>query len=1490
MTPHMFRTIKKTEIGSCLCTTLPGLFAILVVSMVCVFAPSTMAAQGKTILVVAPHPDDEALCCSGVIYQALQQGNKVYVAVVTNGDYGSTGTSYGLQREGETMAGMGILGVPAQNVIFLGYGDQALQGLYQSTSPSTVMPSSAGLTQTYANAGLGGMSYHQYLTGTPGQYTRQTLISDMQALLQNLKPSDIYTTSVWDDHPDHVGTFNFLVEALLSLRKQGVSMPVRVHETLVHAPCSSCGSPNNANYLWPGGGVGVVPTFFPTQPYSEPYYLSSMTSYEWDNREDIPVPAVMQNTVQTANLKAQVISQYVSQGADWPTAYLFSWAKRDEWFWIRDFVTNIAGMATVTDSSDTPSAGEVGASVVDGFIQGYPGYAPWEWASNGELAGAWIKLTWPNAVTVSNVVLYNRQDGVDQVLSGTLSFSDGSSVPVGQLPISGNGYLVTFPARAVTSMTFTVTNAVGMNIGLTEIEVFGTATGTSLNHPQIFKGPVASAAVTADQYGLPYLPTLTDAQQTNLSVTAFDVAGSPLSYAWSSDMGVIGGTGAAVAYTPPIVAVPTVATPTVTVSDAQGGTIQNSTFLLITPSNNSGIAMSTLHLSAGSVASGSSVTGTVTLNAPAHNGAIVALSSSNAAVASVPATVAVAPGANSATFTVNTTYVTTTTAVTVSASLGGVTTNAALSVLAPTVTVSSVAVSPLTVGGGNPATGTVTLTGAAPTGGAVVALSSSNASVASVPASVTVPAGATSANFTVTTQSVSSASQITVSAAYVGQKSTGTLRVAPAMPPNLATIATVSVSSQNVSTQQQGIKAIDGIIDGSPTPGDYTKEWATNGQLAGAWITLAWPAPVTATSVILCDRPNLTDNITAGTLTFSDGSSLPVGTLPNNGAPLTVTFAAKTFTSMTFTVNSAVGQNIGLAEIAVIGTIAPASQVNGLSVSPSSLIAGNPATGTVTLNGVAPSSGTVVTLSSNNGAVTVPASVTVPGGATLVNFPLTTSPVNATTTVTVSATYGGTQQAVMTVAPVAISSLAVSPTMVAGGAASSTGTITLNGPAPTGGATVTLSSSLPAATVPTSIVIPAGASTASFTISTTAVASTANVTISASYRSQQTAALLVTPQISGGSMVQFSVDNFNRPDGGLGANWTTIMDADSSPVIHGQQVQSNYGRAKALFYGGLSWPANQYSQTQILASNGGSSGPTVRMTSYGNFYAGTVGSLGTGNANAYILIDSQESQSVLASTGSATILAGDYIRLSITGTTITLTNVTRSTTLLTVSDTTLSAGYPGMYVGNGGTLANWSGGLSTAPPALTQLAADNFNRSNAPNLGSNWAVGPGYYAIQIVNNQILSAGQGQAPGQGHGKEYYQAAAFPGDQWSQAQVISASNDVNGAIVRYQGSVDTHYVAFVSRTGSPGTCSVNIDRDLTGNPVVLATDSTYCSVAPGDYVRLQVQGSLLTYVDVTTGSLLLTVIDSQITGGSPGWSLNPGGGTPTAANWSAGQVGP
>jgi hypothetical protein len=87
-------------------------------------------------------------------------------------------------------------------------------------------------------------------------------------------------------------------------------------------------------------------------------------------------------------------------------------------------------------------------------------------------------------------------------------------------------------------------------------------------------------------------------------------------------------------------------------------------------------------------------------------------------------------------------------------------------------------VNPTTVKGGVSATGTVTLGAPAPTGGFSVALWT-NGNPAFVPSSITIAAGATTGTFSVTTLSVSSTLQGTITAFYNGASKTTTISVTP---------------------------------------------------------------------------------------------------------------------------------------------------------------------------------------------------------------------------------------------------------------------------------------------------------------------------------------------------------------------------------------------------------------------------------------------------------------------------------------------------------------------------------------------------------------------------------------------------------------------------------------------------------------------------------------------------------------------------------------
>ncbi|MBM4260707.1 MAG: hypothetical protein FJ145_04600 [Deltaproteobacteria bacterium] len=181
-------------------------------------------------------------------------------------------------------------------------------------------------------------------------------------------------------------------------------------------------------------------------------------------------------------------------------------------------------------------------------------------------------------------------------------------------------------------------------------------------------------------------------------------------------------------------------------------------------------------------------------------------------------------------------------------------------------------------------------------------------------------------------------------------------------------------------------------------------------------------------------------------------------------------------------------------------TTSTMASLSSVSAAPRTITGGQSTTGTVSLTTAAPNGGAVVSLSSANPAVTVPASVTVLASATTANFAVNTSAVSATTIGNITATYAGvTKSTILTVNPVALQSLSLNPTSVSGGA-TSIGTVTLTSNAPADGAVINLSSSRPTrASVPTTVTVLAGTRTATFTVSTTRGSKRISATISATY-------------------------------------------------------------------------------------------------------------------------------------------------------------------------------------------------------------------------------------------------------------------------------------------------------------------------------------------------------------------------------------------------------
>jgi len=263
------------------------------------------------VVVFAAHPDDETLGAGGLIHAAVAAGAHVTIVVLTNGDgylggvdvrfrtlFSTPGRfiQYGRTRQQETLAAAAQLGVPASDVLFLGYPDRGLATLWGShwdcrhpyTSP-----------YTRRSHGPYALAYR------PGAvYCGEGLLADVTAILNHAKPSLVVVHHPADTHPDHWAAAAFVTLALEQAALAGDGWPrrVRTYHYLVHD----------------GAGWPIPRGYVPEQPLTPPAGLAVRPHW---------VAAPLGPDDEDA--KRRALGAYRSQLA-LSRAYLFSFVRRNE--------------------------------------------------------------------------------------------------------------------------------------------------------------------------------------------------------------------------------------------------------------------------------------------------------------------------------------------------------------------------------------------------------------------------------------------------------------------------------------------------------------------------------------------------------------------------------------------------------------------------------------------------------------------------------------------------------------------------------------------------------------------------------------------------------------------------------------------------------------------------------------------------------------------------------------------------------------------------------------------------------------------------------------------------------------------------------------------------------------------------------------------------------------------------------------------------------
>lgn len=183
-------------------------------------------------------------------------------------------------------------------------------------------------------------------------------------------------------------------------------------------------------------------------------------------------------------------------------------------------------------------------------------------------------------------------------------------------------------------------------------------------------------------------------------------------------------------------------------------------------------------------------------------------------------------------------------------------------------------------------------------------------------------------------------------------------------------------------------------------------------------------------------------------------------------------------------------------------------------------------------------------------------------------------------------------------------------------------------------------------------------------------------------------------------MGALATDNFNRSNGGLGGNWSTITGA-GAPQIDTNAVRTNaVGTDSVARYSATTFPNNQYSQVKVTALDASAtgSGAIVRAASGTNDYYLVYAEVLFGSTAQLTLRKFVGGSSTLIASSTETFALNDTLYLEVSGTTLKVKVNGTTISALTSTDSAHSSGWAGVvvFVDSGSTadakLDDWEGG------------------------------------------------------------------------------------------------------------------------------------------------------------------------------------------------------
>lgn len=400
----------------------------------------------RKVLVIAPHQDDDLNIASGVMEAYLRYGSQVKILFTTNGDYNNLGE----RRLKEALKVSEDLGIPASDVVFLGYADgwkDKSPHIYDA-SPDEVLSSRWDRTATY---GLDSHpAYHQ-----GAAYTRRNMYEDLKNAILDYMP-EVIICADYDPHVDHAAASLLFEEAMGEILRTRPD-----YEPLVLKSLGYCTA-----YFAPADFYSE--NILSIQRPGDKDYVENVNIYGWKDRTRFPIDTEGMSRGILGCDNFWRLRMYGSQGA---TKMAESIISGDKVFWQRE--TN----SLCYNAEITVSSGE-GERLNDFKLLDTQLLVKMDLADDG----AWIpqaddpeksaRISFSQAQDIRLIKLYDNPNLEDNVLNARISFDDGSSIETGPLKPTGRASEIQVDKRGVKSFTVQLLSTEGERAGLTEIEAY----------------------------------------------------------------------------------------------------------------------------------------------------------------------------------------------------------------------------------------------------------------------------------------------------------------------------------------------------------------------------------------------------------------------------------------------------------------------------------------------------------------------------------------------------------------------------------------------------------------------------------------------------------------------------------------------------------------------------------------------------------------------------------------------------------------------------------------------------------------------------------------------------------------------------------------------------------------------------------------------------------------------------------------------------------